>query len=70
MKLLILHFLIFKGIVFFENLAESPDECEDVMRDMQLDDVVQGHSNNCYHTSPCPSIVSPLIDLPSCGVKT
>lgn len=29
----------------FDNLADSPDECEDVMRDMQLDDVVQGHSN-------------------------
>lgn len=42
--------------MFFDNLAESHDECEDVMRDMQLDDVVQGHSNYCYHTSPAPQL--------------
>ena len=33
-----------QGVLPFENLAESSNKCDDLMRDMQLDDVVQGHS--------------------------
>ena len=60
-----------KGVVLFENLADDHDKCEDVMRDMQLDDVVQGHLLLEYPSPPpCPSIIHPLIDLSSRGVES
>ena len=50
--------LIFlKGVVVFENLAGNSDSCDDVMRDMLLDDVVQGHSPLSFPT-PCPPIIA------------
>ena len=50
---------ISKGVVLFENLAEDREKCEEVMRDMQLDDVVQGRLLLAYPSlSPCLSIIT------------
>ena len=53
------HAPVTKGVVLFENLAEDHDKCEEIMRDMQLDDVVQGHLLLEYPSlPPCPSIIA------------
>lgn len=44
--------------MLLENLAENHDKCDDVMRDMQLDDVVQGHTLITSVPPPCPSIIA------------
>ena len=55
--IVIFSLIFLKGVVVFESLASNSDSCDDVMRDMLLDDVVQGHSPLSLPT-PCPPIIA------------